>query len=195
MTPTHTPFRVRSSVALVGAAAVGLCGLSACGKDPFAIEWSISPDTIELYSIARPEIGLPDGFNFYNRARVTIEAASATGRWDIALGTRDGQLVLLPPASLGVNGAAKVAPLSGATFDDLTEAPGDTTLYIGANPVPLELGTIYAIRTNQQVGSFGTYCSYYAKLEPLDIDVENGKLRFVFDSSPVCNDRSLVPRN
>lgn len=195
---SRSAFRVRSrAVALTAAAvvAVGLVGLGACGKDPFAIEWSISPDTVELYSIARPEIGLPDGFNFYNRAKITIEAASATGNWDIAVGTRNGSLVLLPPGALGVSGAGKVAAVTGVTFDGLTEAPSDTTVYVGTDAVPLTLGTVYAIRTNQRVGSFGSYCVYYAKLAPLDIDVENGKLTFVFDSSPVCNDRSLIPKN
>lgn len=187
--------RGRTVVLLAAILAVGLGGLSACGHDPFAIEWEISPDTVELYSIARPEIGLPNGFNFYNGLKVTIEAASSTGRWDIALGTKDGGLVLLPPGALGVTGAGKVAALQGVTFDGLTEAPADTTVYEGFKAVPVRMGTVYAIRTNQTVGSFGTFCVYYAKLAPLDIDVEAGKLRFVFDASPVCNDRSLIPKD
>lgn len=195
-TPSRTSLRSRSRVAIVtvALAAVALGSLAACGADPFAIKWSISPDTVELYSLNRTEIGLPSGYNFYNRARITIESASATGQWDVALGTRNGALVLLPPLALGVPGTGRVATLSGTTFDDLTEAPADTTLY-SSDAVPLTMGDVYVIRTNQSAGSFGAYCYYYAKLAPLDIDVENGVLRFVFDSSPVCNDRALIPKN
>jgi hypothetical protein len=34
---------------------------------------------------------------------------------------------------------------------------------------------------------------FFAKLEPLVLDVAGGTLEFVFDASPVCNDTRLVP--
>jgi hypothetical protein len=49
------------------------------------------------------------------------------------------------------------------------------------------------VRTNQYVGSFGTRCVNYGKLEPVAIDAVVGTLSFVFDASPVCNDRKLIP--
>lgn len=187
--------RRRFTLPLVAAAAVGLAGVAACGDDPFAIQWSISPDTVLLYSLDRPEIGLPSGFNFYNRARIRIEQVNATGSWDIAVGRTDGAIVLLPPGALGVEGKARIASLTGVTFDEVIEAPADTTIYTAVEPVPVQQGTVYVIRTNQNVGAFGRRCVYYAKLAPLEIDAAEGTLSFVFDASPVCNDRKLIPED
>lgn len=188
----HT--RGRALLLTVALAAVGLMGLTACGADPFAIKWSSSPDTAVMYSLARSDLGLPSGFNFnyQYRASVHIERINATGNWDVALDTRGGSLVLLPPGALGIQSQARVTELPGKTFDEVTVAPADTAVYSADQPVPLRLGSVYVVRTNQVIGSFGTRCVYYAKLEPLEIDVTEGVLRFVFDSSPVCNDRSLI---
>jgi hypothetical protein len=59
--------------------------------------------------------------------------------------------------------------------------------------VPVSAGTVYAIRTNRRTGNFGSSCVYYAKMEPVAIDVAGGELQFRFVISPVCNNRSLVP--
>ncbi|MGD8319795.1 MAG: hypothetical protein PVJ02_05060 [Gemmatimonadota bacterium] len=190
--------RTRGRAFLLGAAlaVAGVAGMTACGQDPFAIKWSTSPDTATLYSLARPELGLPSGFDFheyYNyRGPVHVERINATGRWDVALDTRGGSLVLLPPGALGIQSKARVVELPGRTFDEVVEAPADTTLYSATEPVPVRMGSVYVVRSNQVTGSFGTRCVYYAKLEPLEIDVPEGTLLFVFDSSPVCNDRSLI---
>jgi len=181
--------------ALVATVALGTATATACGSDPFAINWAVSPDTVLLYSLARPQLNLVSGFDFYNRTAVRVEDANATGNWDIAVDTREGKIVLLPPGALGVDSRARVASLPGANFDEVVEAPADTTLYTATSPVPVELGTVYVMRTRQGYGSFGRVCVYYAKLEPLEIDPVGGTLRFVFDSSPVCNDRKLIPPN
>jgi hypothetical protein len=180
-------------VAVALALAVG--GLSACGEDPFAIDWVSIPDTVVLYSLARPELNLVSAFNFRGRSAVRVEAASTTpGSWDVAVDTRGGAIVLLPPAALGISDSrARIAPITGVPFADLLEAPADTTVYLSTEPVPATLGTVYVIRTEQSTGAFGTRCVYYAKLEPLTIDPVAGTLRFQFDVSPVCNDRRLVP--
>jgi hypothetical protein len=75
----------------------------------------------------------------------------------------------------------------------VTEAPADTALYVSRSPVPVEKGTIYVWRSRQSYGYYGTSCVYYSKMEALDMDPVLGTLRFVFDASPVCNNRSLVP--
>ena len=66
-------------------------------------------------------------------------------------------------------------------------------LYSANDPVPVSKGNIYVIRTGQSVGAYGTACVYYAKLEPVEIDPTDGTFVFAFDSSPVCNDRRLIP--
>ncbi len=172
---------------------LGTLALGGCGRDPFQIDWVESPDTVTLYSLARPQLNLVSGFDFYNRIAVRIEDSEATGNWDIAVDTRNGKIVLLAPGALGVNSKARIARIPGTTFADVVEAPADTTLYTATSPVPAELGSVYVIRTRQGYGSFGRVCVYYAKLEPLEIDPVGGTLRFVFDASPSCNDRKLIP--
>lgn len=184
--------RARAPLALV-ALACAVLGFTACGDDPFKIRWTIQPDTVLLYSLARPELNLLSGFSFINRTPVRIEAPNATGTWDVALDTRDGGLVLLPPGALGVESKARIAALPGAVFDEVIEAPADTLLYTADQAVQISLGTVYVVRTNQYLGSFGTRCVNYGKLEPLAVDAVLGTLRFVFDASPVCNDRKLIP--
>lgn len=187
--------RRRALLTTLVVAAVGFIAASSCGADPFDIKWSSTKDTVLLYSLARPELGLPSGFSFNNRVSVLIERVNVTGYWDMAVDTRDGSIVILPPGALGVPGKARVTALTGTTFDDVVEAPADTSLYTATEAVPVRMGTVYVIRTNQSVGSFGTYCVYYAKLAPVEIDPEGGTLRFFYDTSPVCNDRALVPKN
>jgi hypothetical protein len=171
-----------------------LPGVWACDDDPFKIRWSANPDTVLLYSLARPELNLNSGFDFVGRTPVRIEAPSAVGKWDLAVDTKDGQVVFVPPGAIGVTSSrARIAPLGGMSFEDIRRAPRDTTLYIGDRVVPVVPGDLYVIRTRQQIGSWGTRCVYYGKLLPLQADPENGTLTFVYDVSPVCNDRKLIP--
>ena len=78
-------------------------------------------------------------------------------------------------------------------FEEVLRAPSDTTLYVGDQAVPVELGHVYVVRTRQQAGIYGQRCVYYGKFEPLEQDPEAGTMSFVFDVSPVCNSRKLYP--
>jgi hypothetical protein len=55
------------------------------------------------------------------------------------------------------------------------------------------LGTIYVIRTRTVDGGFGRACQFFGKVEALEIDPVAGVVRIVQDTSPDCNNRSLVP--
>lgn len=188
--PVRRRGRIPALAAVLSAVAVAA---ASCGDDPYAIDWTVDPDTVVLYALSRPEMNVPSGFDFYNRYSVVVEDANATGQWDMAVDSRGGQIVLLPPGALGVASKAQVAPLKGQTFDDVTKAPADTALYISRAPVPVELGTVYVWRSRQNFGYYGTSCVYYSKMEPLAMDPAGGTLTFVYDSSPACNDRSLIP--
>ena len=169
-----------------------LVALTACGDDPFSSSWYDTPDTTFIYSLARPELNLVSGFNFYERTPVRVESPSATGTWDVALDTQGGALVLLPPGALGVTGRAGIASLGAVAFDEIVQAPGDTLLYELDDPVPMTLGHVYAIRTNRALTGFGSSCVYYAKLEPTTLDVPEGRMWFRFVASRLCNNRDLV---
>ena len=168
-------------------------GTTACGDDPFAFNWNDAPDTVLLYSLDRPELNLVSAYNFLQGVPVQVEAPTATGSWDVAVDTRDGAIVFLPPGALNVSGAARVAVLEGLTLDDVTRAPSDTLLYVSDQPVPVRLGDVYVFRTNRARGSFGRSCVYYAKAEAVEIDPVGGTLTFREVTNPVCNDRDLVP--
>lgn len=180
-------------MALAAFVVLGTTAVAACGRDPFQIDWIESPDTVLLYSLARPQLNLVSAFAFYDRAAVRIEDSEATGNWDVAVDTRNGKIVLVAPGAFGVDSKARVARIPGVTFAEVIEAPADTSLYTATEPVPVEMGSVYVIQTRQGYGSFGRVCVYYAKLEPLEIDPVGGTLRFVYDASPVCNDRKLIP--
>jgi hypothetical protein len=57
----------------------------------------------------------------------------------------------------------------------------------------MELGHVYVIRTREKAGLYGQTCVYYGKFQPLEKDLVAGTLRFLFDTSPVCNSRKLYP--
>lgn len=193
--PPSSPSNLRLSMGRAARSLAALAmaaGTAACGDDPFAIDWVAAPDTVTLYSLARPELELPSAFNFSQRSTVRIEVPGASGRWDLAVGTRGDELVFLPPGALGVESRARIAILPGQTYEEVVEAPSDTLLYSATEPVPARVGTAYVVRTDARA-VFGGTCVYFGKLEPLAIDVAAGSLEFMFDASPVCNDRRVVP--
>lgn len=173
---------------------LALPGLWACDDDPFKINWTLSPDTVLLYSLARPEMNLKSAFDFVGRVPVRVESPSAVGEWDMAVDTQDGVLVFVPPGAIGITGSkASIAPMGDMPYDEIQKAPRDTTAYVKDRVVPVVVGDLYVIRTRQKVGSWGSQCVYYGKMEPLTADPETGILTFQYDISPVCNDRKLVP--
>ncbi len=198
MTPASmdhvSPRRRRFGVPALTALTVAAVAVLATGcKNPYQIRWASAPDTVILYSLALSANHLPNAFSFHQRTSYLVENPAATGQWDVAIGTQNDSLVLLPPRVLNINSGAAIAPVPGMTFDNLTEAPKDTSLYVADAPVPLQTGVVYAIRTATSLGVYGQICVYYAKMEPVTIDVATGTLKFVFDDNPTCNDRRLIP--
>lgn len=173
-----------------------LASTLACDDDLFRIRWEEDPDTAFLYSLARPELNLLSGFDFISRLPVKIESPNATGKWDMVLDTQGGDLVFLTPEAVGIGGSrAGIATMEGMDFAEVRRAPADTARYVVDAPVPVEVGTVYVVRTRQQAGLYGQRCVYYGKFEPLEKDAVSGTLSFVFDVSPVCNSRKLFPDN
>ncbi len=165
----------------------------ACSDDIFRLRWSSDPDTALVYSLARPELNLPSGFDFVNRTAVEIQAPGATGSWDFALDTQGGQLVMVPPTVYGITSEARITVIPGMRFEDVQKAPSDTSRYTGTEAVPVSLGNTYVFQTHLARDRFGQLCRFFAKLEPLALDVQLGTMRFVFDRNPLCEDLDLIP--
>lgn len=168
---------------------------TACGDDPFRLNWEANPQETTLFSLDRPELNRPSGFNMLERRSVIIEAPAAEGRWDFAVDRDDAGFVLVPPSVLGVDSRAAIVPVPGAQWDDVVEAPRDTLAYIMDTPVAAEPGTVYVVRTHQQMDFFGRRCVFYGKVETVAMDDEQGVFRFRHDTNPECNNRRLVPRD
>lgn len=177
----------------LAAAAVTVAALPSCGDNPFEQRWTARPDTALLYALARPEPNLNSAFDFVNRAPRRIEAPGATGRWDVAVDTVGTDLAFLAPRALGVDSDAGVVRFEGMSFDEVTEAPPDSADYAFDTPVPIRIGSTYAVRTREARGSFGRLCFFYAKVEPVSVEPTVGSVRFLYDVNTVCDDRSLVP--
>ncbi|MDT8367725.1 MAG: hypothetical protein RQ745_00855 [Longimicrobiales bacterium] len=176
------------------AAGLAMLLLGACGgDDPFAMDWAADIDTVTLFSLARPELNLESAYDFSNRLKVVVEEAMATGSWDMAVDDDGESVFILAPGALGVDSRAGLAPMPGITFDGLTEAPRDTSLYIRDRRIAVQPGDVFAVRTRELPGLFGETCVFFGKLEVLETDLEERTLRYFLESSPVCNDRNLVP--
>ena len=171
-------------------------GLTACGENIFDIKWTeANVGTALIYSLARPELNLPTAFNFVRRVRVEIHAPEATGSWDLVLDTQDGQLVFLPPGALKITSEVMVLAMPDMAFDDVIEAPKDSTLYTKDEPLPVEMGSVYVLRTHAAPGRFGVVCRYYGKLQPVQVEPVLGTVTFEYDVSILCDDRGLVPED
>ncbi|GMV05827.1 MAG: hypothetical protein AMXMBFR53_21040 [Gemmatimonadota bacterium] len=167
--------------------------LGSCGDDPYYVEWDQGTDTVDLYSLQNTRPGLFNAFDFVNGYPVLLEVLGATGNWDVAVGGDAQGLTLLPTGALGIETTSGVKRVSGA-LADVTRAPQDSTEYVRIASVPLELGATYIIRTRVHANTSGeTTCIFYAKMQPLTIDVETLRVRFVYGSNPNCGDTDLEP--
>lgn len=194
--PAARPFSMgRAGTLFLTLSVLVLAGLAAGCEDenPDPI-WTSTIDSVTLYSLARPELARESAFNFQIRSKIHVENPEQRREWDVAVDTRGGQLVLVPPGALGISASrARVAAVAGQSFAQVQLAPEDTLLYASTTVLPLSLTTTYVIRTDERRNLFGTTCVYFGKMQPIAIDAPGGTLRFIYDVSPVCNDRRLVP--
>ena len=183
----------RTRLLLLAAAALCTVALPGCGDNPFAARWTAQPDTALLHSLARPELNLNSVFDFVSRRPRRLEAPGSTGNWDVAVDTRDGSLVFLGPRAFDIESEAGIVRFEDMSFEDVREAPSDSAAYSYDTPVPISTGSTYVIQTREARGSFGRFCFFYGKLEPLEVRVDVGTVRFLYDVNTVCDDRDLVP--
>lgn len=184
---------------LGGAAIVLSLPLLAACDDPFGpLEWDATPDTAMLYSASRVELlRRPSAFDFALAvAPVYIESANATNAWDVVLVDAGGQLALAPASYFSGQGSrAAIAVRPNSTLAEVTRAPSDTSSYV-RTPVPLELGTVYVVRTRTDVCEGGyTTGTRYAKLRPVSIDQQAGTFTFELVRNPYCSNRNFIPPN
>ena len=193
-------FRNIRSLWVRGALAVSILPALAGCDDDLNQDWVAVPDTVQLYSLSRPElIGQPSAFDFFNALGagvsgipVIVEDPGASGRWDVAVTDVSGGLALAPAgAFVGLTSRAGIATVTGSTLEEFGRAPSDTSRYSSA-AVPLEAGKLYVVRSRRESCGFSSG-SKYAKLEVLETNPTTGTVRFRAITNPYCNDRRLIP--
>ncbi len=169
-------------------------GSTACGEDIFDVKWvNSSVQTVLIYSLTRPELNLPSGYDFVNRNPIEVQRPGATGFWDLLVDTRDGELLFFPPGALGIESEVMILALPDTTFDAVIEAPQDSTLYTKDQPLLIQPGTVFILRTHVGASQFGVPCAFWGKIETTEVEPALGTVVFIYDVSPLCDDRGLVP--
>lgn len=120
------------------------------------------------------------------------EKQSDAERWDIAVRMRGGALVFVPSSALGLGTASGITEaLAGRTFESVREAPGSAS-FITDGEVVIQEGAVYVVRSRSIPCGFGA-TSLYAKIQPLEVSVEDGRVRLQISTNEVCGDPRLVP--
>lgn len=158
--------------------------------------WDAEVDTVSVYSLSRGELqGLPAAYSFVEDNLVVVEEAGVGGAWDLGLAEEEGSFVFIAPGAIdGLSPSAGIARLDDATFEELEVAPADTLAYEDVDPVPVDVGVTYVVRSRRDP-RVNASCVYHAKLETLATDAERGSVELRFTRNPFCNERALVPPN
>lgn len=170
--------------------------LAACNDNIGPTYWDPTPLTVTLYSASRTDYtGFVSAVDLAAPvvSTVSIEAPGATNNWDFVLADHQGGLALIPAGSFeGVRSRAGIAVIEGVDFTDIREAPRDTARYSAA-PVPLRTGGVVYVARSRRAPCGFTNAHRYAKMLPVEVDVERGIARLAITRNPFCDNRALVP--
>jgi hypothetical protein len=172
------------------------------GNTGSQIEPLITVDTIE---VAAPgsAADLPSAVDVTARGGVLSggrhpERLADAEQWDFAIRVRDGAVLFVPPAALGAESnvqsmAGITAPVAGRSFDQVIEAPG-AGAFRTDSAVVAESGSVYVVRSRPVSCGFGS-ASQYAKIQPLEISVAEGRVSLLVSTNEVCGDPRLVEKD
>jgi len=176
----HLP---RCGLALLLAAA-----LSACG-DANILPPATEPayvDTLALWAVTGTPIVRPSAFDLLtNQVVRTDQTASFDFVFDIV---GDTMAVLIPRGGVGLTPDGGLQPV-GLQWDTLVVAPSDG--YDSRRPVRLDLGAVVVARSRAKLCNFGISAGFYAKIQPLVIDLPNRQLVFRILLDQNCGYRGL----
>lgn len=171
--------------------------LPAGGCEVYEPTWILTVDSTTLYSLSRPEyMGRVGAYDFARSVSrgggaVIVERNTLNNalEFDFAISEVDGELVALPAGLFeGVTVDPGIAiDSSGIDFEDWGVAPRDG--YVTDEPVPLETGVLYAVRSRR--GPLDG-CTHYGKFEVLSIEAD-GVVHLQAVRNHLCNDRELIP--
>lgn len=164
---------------------------AACDDGFGPVAWDATPDTIVLHSLARPElIGQPAAYDAVQLRTVIVERPGEADQWDVAVTEEGDALQLLPAGALdGLTVDPGIHVVPNATLADVERATGDRDAYVETEPVPLETGDVYVVRSR----IYSRACRRYTKLELVEHDAAAGTATLAVVTNPNCSDRSFIP--
>lgn len=168
--------------------------------DPSGIDFSpmLVQDTVVIAAPLPQNAALPTALDITGDNSGSVgggrfpERPSDAQNWDFAVRIRDGQLALVPARAIGLDSRAAITqPLVGETFEGLREAPGQST-FTSTEHVVLTEGAVYVARSRETSGGFLGVCVQFAKLSPLEVDVEQGLVTLQIVTNEQCGDPRLA---
>jgi len=173
--------------------------LGACEETDYNIDPLIATDTVEL-AVPTSNTGLPSALDIPAVGTAVAgrypERAQDAEAWDLALRVVNGQLALVPAGQIGIvdaagrSRAAITEAITGKTFEAVREAPRRSE-FVTDRAVPLQLGAVYVARS-RLVGCGYSASEYYAKLQPVEIDLARQRVRLNIVMNGRCGDQRLV---
>ncbi len=170
---------------------------AAC-DDPFANPaWSDVPDTVTVFSAYRPEYaGMPSAINLTGNflSLVAIEDLGAATEWDFMLGDAAGALLWIPSSVVPgqEDSRSSIAAMDASSLDEVTRAPEPTADRYTKEPVALEEGAVYVLRSRRSSTCY-VRGSNYAKMKVIALDFALGTAELEIVRNPYCDNRDLVP--
>jgi len=168
-----------------------IAGLSACGNptEPTLIPIPDEASEATLVDVSTGALADPSAFDVIGASSVRTDQFSG---WDFVFQiTEDGSAVLWPRAAIvGEDEDAGLQQMS-VTFDALREAPEGG--YTHLESLPVAAGDVFAVRSRRDPSFGSVRCRRFAKLEVLEIDVNEGTISFRHVVNPNCEKRNLVP--
>jgi hypothetical protein len=180
----------RAAVVLIGLGALTACGESTDALFPVPDE----PVGLSMYDLMNGPINRPSALNVLtgrSSGVPTVLRVDAAEQWDLSFGMIEGVPVWLPRGFFeGLDISSGVFELD-VDFDDVTFVPTEDTLYVYEQPVDIEVGKTYAIKSRPDP-TVSITCVLYAIAEVLVVEGDPARLEFQILWNPNCNENSLA---
>lgn len=145
------------------------------------------PTTVTLYEFGSSSLRQPSAFDAIGGSAVRTDQSAG---WDLLLSDGGSGMEFRPRSIvLEVSSAAGLQRVE-AEFGALDMAPSSG--YVTDEPVPVEAGAVYALRSREDP-QFGGSCLRYRKMEIVSVDAAGGEVTLRSLGNPNCGRRTLVP--
>lgn len=190
--------RIALALCLPFALVLGACEGNDNLPDPLLVT-----DTVEL-TTPTSSSGLPTALDaaapggMLRPGRYPEEERDAE-EWDLALRLSGGELTFVPAGKIGISDIGGISsagitnPITGTTFEGLKVAPASAE-YVTDAGVALRVGNVHAVRTRRVACGFSAV-ENFAKIQPLEVNVAEQRVKLRIVTNGQCGDRRLVEKD